>query len=151
MFSNANVASILINSLQFLCEHQRITLFAYVIMENHLHLIASAADLSGEIAKFKSFTARKCIDCYSEEKNTFILDQLAQNKLKHKRDRSYQLWQEGSHPQRMESHEVMAQKVDYIHANPVRRGYVDQAEDWRYSSAKDYAGKVGLLPISMEW
>ena len=151
LFTTPEIASILLDSLRFLVESRRITLFAYVIMENHVHLIASSADLSSEIAKFKSFTARKSIDFYLECKNSFILDQLAFNKLKHKKDRPYQFWQEGSHPQRMEDHSLMAQKVAYIHANPVRRGYVDLPEDWRYSSARDYAGMAGLLPISMEW
>ena len=31
-------------------------------MENHLHLILSSPDLSSEIGKFKSFTARQIID-----------------------------------------------------------------------------------------
>lgn len=51
----------------------------------------------------------------------------------------------------MENYDVMRQKVEYIHANPVRRGYVDSAEDWRYSSARDYAGKLGVLPVYMDW
>ena len=33
----------------------------------------------------------------------------------------------------------MRQKLDYIHHNPVKRGYVDQPEHWRYSSARNYA------------
>ena len=32
----------------------------------------------------------------------------------------------------------MRQKLDYIHQNPIRRGYVDKPEDWRYSSARNY-------------
>ena len=151
LFSNPEITSILLASLRFLIESQRITLFAYVVMENHLHLIAASPALSGEIAKFKSFTARKSIDYYLEYKYGFILDQLAFHKLKHKMDRSYQFWQEGSHPQRMQNAAVMKQKVDYIHANPVRRGYVELPEHWRYSSAGTYAGTEGLLPVSMEW
>jgi hypothetical protein len=45
----------------------------------------------------------------------------------------------------------MRQKVDYIHLNPVERGYVDQAEHWRYSSARDYSGSDGLLEIDRDW
>jgi len=116
-----------------------------------MHLIAASADLSREIAKFKSFTARKSIDYYLERKKRFILDQLAFHKLKHKKDRPYQFWQEGSHPQRMENAAMMKQKVDYIHANPVRRGYVGFPEHWRYSSAGSYVGMQSLVPVSMDW
>lgn len=41
----------------------------------------------------------------------------------------------------------MRQKLDYIHQNPLRRGYVDQPEHWRYSSARDYQGQPGLIGI----
>lgn len=151
LISNPDIATILIDSLRHLIESQRITLFAYVIMENHLHLIALAKDLSAEIAKFKSYTARKAIDYYLENTDQYSLDQLSHYKLKHKVDRAYQFWQEGSHPQRIESESMLDQKIAYIHYNPVRRGYVDLPEHWRYSSARDYAGIDGLLPITMEW
>jgi len=45
----------------------------------------------------------------------------------------------------------MRQKVEYIHHNPVKRGYVDNAEHWRYSSARNYLGKPGLLEVCREW
>jgi REP-associated tyrosine transposase len=151
LFSSQDIASVLLGSLCYLVECQRITLFAYVIMENHLHLIAAADDLSAEIAKFKSFTARKSIDYYLEHNIRFILDQLAFYKLQHKRDRSHQFWQESPHPQRIENESVMNQKLAYIHNNPVRRGYVHLPEHWRYSSARNYAGLEGLVPVSMEW
>jgi hypothetical protein len=46
---------------------------------------------------------------------------------------------------------MMMQKVAYIHHNPVRRGYVDQAEHWRYSSARVYAGKEGEVDVYLDW
>jgi len=42
---------------------------------------------------------------------------------------------------------MMAEKIRYIHENPVKRGYVDQPEHWRYSSARNYAGERGLLRV----
>ncbi len=151
LFSNPEVCSILLDSLRHLIKNDRLILHAYVIMENHLHLVAYAEDLAKEIANFKSFTARKCIDYYTEHQNKFVLDQLSFYKLEHKHDRPYQFWQEGSHPERITSLEMLQQKIDYIHFNPVRRGYVDIPEHWRYSSARDYAGGNGLLPVVMEW
>ena len=43
----------------------------------------------------------------------------------------------------------MEEKLDYIHNNPVEVGFVCKAEDYIYSSARDYAGKKGLLKISL--
>ena len=45
----------------------------------------------------------------------------------------------------------MREKIDYIHLNPVKRGYVDEARHWRYSSARDYEGVDGLLEIERVW
>ena len=45
----------------------------------------------------------------------------------------------------------MLQKLEYIHNNPVRRGYVDDPVHWRYSSARNYAGKAGLLDVITDW
>ena len=42
----------------------------------------------------------------------------------------------------------MREKLDYIHANPVKRGYVNLPEHWRYSSAANYAGLAGLIDIT---
>lgn len=38
-------------------------------------------------------------------------------------------------------------KVDYIHNNPVKKGFVDKPAHWRYSSARDYHGVVGLIEV----
>jgi hypothetical protein len=41
------------------------------------------------------------------------------------------------------------QKIDYLHENPVRAKLVDSAQRYVYSSAKDYSGECGLLPITI--
>jgi len=46
---------------------------------------------------------------------------------------------------------MMRQKLDYIHHNPVKCGYVDQPEHWRYSSARNYAGQEGLIEVMRAW
>lgn len=44
---------------------------------------------------------------------------------------------------------VMDQKLDYLHNNPVAAGWVDEPEQYLYSSARDYAGIKGLLDIQL--
>jgi len=39
------------------------------------------------------------------------------------------------------------QKLNYIHQNPIRAEIVNRAEDYRYSSAIDYAGGKELLDV----
>lgn len=100
---------------------------------------------------FRSYTARQIIDFYKARDAQHILKQLNYYKLRHKTDRAYQLWQEGTHPEQIQGEAMMHQKIEYIHYNPVKRGYVDEPIHWRYFSARNYAGQVGLLEVQMEW
>jgi len=80
-----------------------------------------------------------------------VLRLLKFSKSAHKADRSYQLWQEGSHPEQIQSREMMMQKTEYIHNNPVKRGYIEDPVHWLYSSARNYAGMEGIIEIEKVW
>ncbi len=122
-------------------------LFGYVVLENHLHFVAQAPNLGKCLRQFKSFTARQIINDLQSKGAARALQRLRFSKRAHKQDRVYQLWQEGSHAEQIHSEAVMRQKLDYIHFNPVKRGYVELPEHWRYSSARNYAGMEGLIEI----
>jgi len=38
----------------------------------------------------------------------------------------------------MDYDEKLFQKIEYIHHNPVRKGFVEDPENWTYSSARNY-------------
>ena len=59
----------------------------------------------------------------------------------------WQLWQQHNQPIELNTNEMMDQRVEYLHMNPVEAGFVDEAEAWRFSSSRDYAGRKGLLKI----
>jgi REP element-mobilizing transposase RayT len=151
LFSDHNVANYVFEVLMYLRAEGDLTIHAYVLMENHLHLVAASDQLVKTITRFKSYSARRCIDYYKAQGNQFILEQLAYHKEKQRTDRRYQFWQAGVHPKRIHDEAMMVQKIEYIHHNPVRRGYVDEPEHWRYSSAKNYAKMGGLLEVCMDW
>jgi hypothetical protein len=44
---------------------------------------------------------------------------------------------------------MFIQKLEYIHNNPVRRGYVDDPAHWRYSSYRNYMGLPSLLEVEL--
>lgn len=139
------------NALQYRQQHNGWKVYGYVILENHLHLVVQADDLLAELPLFKSYTARQLIDYLKECRAERVLKQMAFFRKAHKLDREYQCWEEGSHPQLIQNTEMLRQKLDYIHFNPVKRGYVDKPEHWRYSSARNYAGLEGLMPVFMDW
>lgn len=76
-----------------------------------------------------------------------ILEQLAFYKKAHKKQTTYQLWQEGIRPKLIQDEKMMMQKIEYIYSNPVKRGYVDNAIHWRYSSARNYYDMTGLIDV----
>ncbi|MDP1799175.1 MAG: transposase [Planctomycetaceae bacterium] len=151
VFMRPEVVEILLDSLRFLQGERGLQLFGYVIMENHLHLIAKADDLAERIGQFKSFTARNIIDLLMRKAETGLLNELRFQKRNHKSDHEFQFWEEGSHPQQIDSDEMMLQKLEYIHQNPLRRGYIDEPTHWRYSSARNYARQKGLLDVVTDW
>ena len=65
----------------------------------------------------------------------------------HSDNKDFKFWQSGNHPELVYSDKFFEQKLNYIHNNPVRAGWVEQPEDYLYSSAKDYQGLKGLIEI----
>jgi REP element-mobilizing transposase RayT len=151
IFTRVQSTEIVFESLRYLQESDNLKIYAYVILENHLHLVASSDDLALTMKKFKSFTAKAILALLKEHNATTILEQLAFYKKAHKSESSYQLWQEGIHPKLIQNSVMMQERIDYVHLNPVKRGYVDDATHWRYSSARDYEGIEGLLAVETFW
>ncbi len=151
IFIRPDAVKEVIDSWCFLQRNKRLVLYGYVIMENHLHLIASSNNLAKEIGDFKSFVARKIIDQLEAANVSDLLRQLRYFKAPNKVDREYQLWQEGSHPKMILNDDVMRQKLEYMHNNSVRRGYIDDPVHWRYSSARNYVGLTGLIEVVTDW
>ena len=150
VFTRPDTVNILLDSLRFLSK-EGLHVYAWVVLENHCHFVLQSQALDHDIARFKSWTAKSLIQYFAAHNVRQILDQLAFYKKAHKNDRAYQFWQEGVHPELIQGEDMMRQKIEYIHQNPVKRGYVDEAAHWRYSSARDYAGKSGLLEVSRRW
>jgi len=147
VFSRPETVGILLDSWRFLREQQGLRLYGYVVLENHTHFVAQAERLDKCLDGFKSFTAKRIISQLEEQQAEYLLARLRFSKRAHKTDREFQFWQEGSHAELVSGEVMLREKLEYIHANPVRRGYVDKAEQWRYSSARSYAGEGGLVEI----
>ncbi|NOX09759.1 MAG: transposase [Gammaproteobacteria bacterium] len=150
VFTRPATVDIILDSLRYLMK-EGLKIYAYVILENHLHLVVQSEQLDRDLARFKSYTSRRLIQYLTEHNVSSILDQLAFYKKAHKGDRAYQFWQEGFHPEWIQNGDILKQKIDYIHQNPVTRGYVDLAEHWRYSSARNYSGGQGLIEVYRQW
>ena len=147
IFTRTNTTDIIFNTLRYLQKEDNLKIYSYVILENHLHLIVSSDDLSKSMRSFKSFTSQEILKYLRQENAKSILEQLAFYKKAHKDKATYQLWQEGISPRLIKDDNMMRERIDYIHHNPIKRGYVDEAKHWRYSSARDYQGIEGLIYV----
>jgi REP element-mobilizing transposase RayT len=151
IFTRPDTVNILLNSFHHLQKYHQLKLYGFVVLENHIHWLAQSENLPKEIARFKSYTAKMIIHYLERQKQYKLLKQMHFYKKKHKTDRQYQFWEEGSHSEEIQNKAMLLQKLEYIHYNPVKRGYVDNAEDWRYSSARSYLGREGLLEVFTTW
>ncbi len=151
VFTRPEAVEILLESWRHLQKQREWELFGYVILENHVHLIVSSPELPRVMQRFKSYTARRLLDLLQRRAACTLLRQLRTHKLRHKTQCRYQVWQEGSEPKQVQNEAMMWQKLEYIHNNPVVRGYVDDPLHWRYSSARDYAGRPGPIDVVTDW
>jgi len=151
VFTRPEAVEVVFDSWRYLRHERGFKLFGYVILDNHLHLIASADELSAVMQSFKGFTARRLIDLLKFRSAQVLLRQLHAHKLRHKTESQYQVWQEGNQPKQIRDDAMMWQKLEYVHDNPVKRGYVDDPLHWRYSSARNYAGQAGLIEVVTDW
>ncbi len=135
IFTRKESVQIIIDCIKFLQEKDNLKLYAYVILENHLHMVVSSNDLHKSMQSFKQYTAKQILQMLKKQNAKTILDQLMFYKKASHKDKTYQVWEEGFQPKLIQSNEMMIQKIKYIHNNPVKRGFVDKAEHWRYSSA----------------
>jgi len=151
IFTRKESVDILLDSLKYLQKEEDLKLYAYVILENHIHLVVQSNDVSKSMRHFKSFTAKALLKLLQKENAETLLKQFQFYKKAHKKDKTYQLWQEGYQPKLIQTDAMMLNKIGYIHENPVKRGYVDEARHWRYSSARDYEGISGLIEVEKFW
>ncbi len=147
IFTRTQTTDIIFDSLKYLQQTDNLKLYSYVILENHLHLIASSDDIGKSMRKFKAHTAKEILKLLQENNIKTILEQLAFYKKAHKKNTTYQLWQEGIQPKLIKDDKMMIDRINYIHNNPVKRGYIEEARYWRYSSARDYEDIKGLIEI----
>lgn len=148
LFLSHRYFTILIDAFIYCRQNKGLLLHAYVLMPNHFHIIASSESrtaLPGILRDLKRYTSREVTRCLEEDGCRFQLRLLEQTAG---RSNDYRVWQEGYHPEAIFTQRFFRQKLDYLHDNPVRKGYVRSAEEWLYSSAYDYViGIRGMMEI----
>lgn len=127
---------IIIDSLRFLVQEKRVVIYAYVIMNNHLHLIWQA------INGFTPAQVQQSFLRYTAQQIKFDLQINYPEVLKlfkvNAADREFQIWERNPLSVDLYKDRAFLQKLEYIHENPVVKGYCDFPEEYTYSSALFY-------------
>jgi putative transposase len=128
---------IVMDSLRFLVADQRIWLYAFVIMPNHIHLLWCKRDTWVEKnvqQMFLKYTAQQLKFSMVDNKQEEELETYKSTQC----DRAYHFWERRPYKSTMFNRKVAEQKINYIHENPVKAGLCELPEHYRYSSASFY-------------
>ena len=128
----------LIQSLQWLTHRKLISVYAYVIMPNHLHLIWSInanngrESPQGSLLKFTAHQFRKIL--YNTNQDALKTYEVVAN------NKSHEFWQRDSLAVPLYNRPFLLQKITYIHNNPVAKHWKlsKSPEAYRFSSASFY-------------
>jgi len=155
LFTRWELKHVIVDSLRYCQKEKGLVIHAWCLMPSHLHMIISTRKgrLSDITRDFKKFTAKeliKTMELINESRKEWILELFSEVADHLKRVSNYKVWQDGNHPELLFSAKFTQQKLDYIHNNPVTDEIVDEPEEYRYSSARDYYTKrKGYLEVEI--
>ena len=158
VFTRPVYKRIIVESLRY-CQLQKgLDIYAWVLMTNHLHLLAGVSKpgtfISDILRDFKKFTSKSIVKAIeqnaSESRREWMLDRCWFRGANDKKITNFRFWQEGNYVETIRSYEFYRQKLNYIHQNPVRQEIVERAEEYLYSSARNYCGERGLIDVIVQ-
>ena len=153
VFTRKECKDIIMDSFRYCVENKGLVICAYVIMENHIHLVTRAKEdssgLSAIVRDFKKFTSNRILDFVmnskKESRKDWMMMVFKYNAKYNKNNKDFQVWQQHNRPKEMLHPKFIFQKINYIHRNPVVSGVVDSEEDYLHSSARNYIEREDFL------
>lgn len=140
IFQTAKLAQIAAQALDEARKSVELLIFAYVLMHDHIHIITDSSRTIADTLRFTNgIVARRVIN-YLKESN--YEDSLRKLRIQTRdRKHKYALFQHHPNASEIFGEDTMMQKVNYVHMNPVRAGFVEHPNDFVFSSARQWNGK----------
>jgi putative transposase len=149
LFRSRRARTLFVKILDELRGQYGFAVVGYVIMPEHIHLLISEPRKGTPSTVMQVLKQR--VSRAVRRKRTVAHGQLPLNFGKGATEMP-QFWQRRFHDFNVWSAKKRAEKLEYMHSNPVKRGLVTRPNDWAWSSAAAYAGREpGLLTIDLEW
>lgn len=156
IFSRKIYKDIFIDSLKFCIKHKGLQLHAFVIMTNHVHLIASSnkdVKLVNVIRDLKRFTAKEIYGTVKNEpeesRRNWLLWLFESQGKRSSSNVNFKVWIHENHPIALDTNLSLERRLEYLHQNPVKAGICHTPEDYVYSSASNYAGEQGVIEVKI--
>ena len=155
VFTRIRYKNIIIDNLNFCIQNKGLIVYGWCLMTNHLHAVVRAKEgfeISGIIRDYKKHTSKVIVESINSEpesRREWMLHRFEWAGKSDKRITNFKFWQESNHAIFLDEHSSAKfdQKLNYTHQNPVRAGIVELPSEYLYSSARDYAGKKGLVDV----
>jgi putative transposase len=153
VFTRQEYFKVLGDSIDYCRKEKGMELFGYCFMPSHIHFIfrSDKEEPSELLRDFKMYTSKQIIRSIQENpqesRKEWLLWMFERAGKKKRNVSKYQFWQHHNKPIEIWSPKVAKQKLDYIHNNPVVSGFVTEATEWKYSSARNYAEDHTILEI----
>ncbi|MFT5165852.1 MAG: putative transposase [Saprospiraceae bacterium] len=157
LFTRNTYRGILIDSLKYCQENKGLVIHAYCIMSNHIYLIISRkgnptfSDIMRDFKKHTSKELIKAIKSSEESRRHWMLWIFKSAGERNYNNKDYQVWVQGSHPIQLSSTDFARQRLNYLHNNPVKAGIVYAPENYIYSSASAYCGRLEEALLDLDF
>ena len=153
LFQRNKICSLFIDALEATRTKDPFKLIGYVIMPDHIHLLANpiALNISKVVGRLKGRAATRILKDLRMLGCWDVLDEL---KLLQplKSGQTHAVWLKDFSSIDIWSHKFIRQKLHYIHMNPVRAGFCDHPAKWLWSSYHAYfPHELGSVPIEIDW
>ncbi len=155
VFTRNIYKNVLLDSWNYCIRSKGLNIHVWCIMTNHVHMIVSSKEdeLSNIMRDLKGFTSKALkkaiINNSKESRKRWMLEMMIKAGSNNNNNKGFQFWQQDNHPLVLNTNKLIEQKMEYIHNNPVKGGFVDKPEEYRYSSARDYVGAKGLIDVEL--
>jgi putative transposase len=146
LLGTARDRAVFVRALAAIRERYRFLLLGYVVMPEHVHLLFSEGPKCTPSLVLKVLKQRVSRDLRKQRSRL----PTGQMRLAFKEGgvELPRFWQPRFYDFNVYSARKIREKLDYMHANPVKRGLVGEPSEWVWSSFLSYEkGKGGLVPI----
>ncbi|PVD53785.1 transposase [Terrimonas sp.] len=153
LFIRNEYKEIMLESWRFCQREKDLEIYGWCIMTSHVHMIVGSKGrgldkIVGEMKSYTSRSLRKAITQHpGESRREWMMWMMKRAGMMNGNNNDWQLWQQHNKPLEILNNEMFYQKLEYIHMNAVEAGFVEKAEDYLYSSARDFYGGKGLIEL----